>query len=653
MIGTSQRVQDAIAHLHIDTRGNKHRYNSPLRAGSDSKSFLLTIEGDEHGAYYDHVTEESGSLYELAMVLGVATPTRQAISSTKREYTGIKDYAVQHGLTDEQLKEWGWSQVVWCKRVALSFPTRNGVRYRYLDGDSSKPTYTSEKGYKSCWYGLNERDTIKTRLLDGFPLVFCNGEISTIAGQHHGIASVCVTSGEKSKIPHELMTELKATLFGWKITPKIIIALDCDNKGRHSSRGLIDQFQSEGFETIGIDLGLGYGGDLADFCMLHGYSSQSNLTQCALLPDEKPLPITSHHTVVGVDGLLALPQIKWLVPRVLPHNGLMAVYGRSGAHKSFYALDIALALATHSVVLYVAAEGQLGYKQRVESWQSVNHEQANFARFLLGTVDIFDGVMLDEFIATAKNVNPVLIVLDTLAMVSGIANENDTRDMNRIVTGLKRIVAECNSAVLIVHHTGKSGDDERGSSAFRGAMDVMVKLTNEGDIIKIECTKMKDASPFSDHYLKPKRIELGYENALGERVSSVVLEPTKGEQVATDGLTDSQKQTLRAIVALEKQGAPHTKRTITAIAQLTGTRTGTTSKHVEKFVKDGLVSKSEGAILPTPRAYQLTASTVATAPTIGTVSMEADNQNTLFDGSTEAWKHGSKQRQINLTHGHY
>jgi hypothetical protein len=651
--GTWQRVQSAIAHLHIETKGNKHRYNSPLREGSNSKSFVITINGDEHGAYYDHVSEDKGSLYDLAKLLGVATPTRQTIASTKREYAGIKDYAIQHGITEEQLKAWGWSQVFWCKRVALSFPTRNGTRYRYLDGDSSKPTYTSEKGYKSCWYGLHERDTIKTRLMDGLPLVFCNGEISTIAGQENGLASVCVTSGEKSKIPHELMTELKATLFGWDIKPKIIIALDCDDKGRHSARGLIDQFKNEGFETIGIDLGLGHGGDLADFCMLYGDSSQAQLAKCALLPEEKPIPTKSNHTVIGVDGLLALPQIKWLIPRVLPNNGLMAVYGRSGAHKSFYALDLALSLATHSVVLYVAAEGQLGYKQRVEAWQSINQERAQFARFLLGTVDIFDSVMLDEFVATVKDVKPVLVVLDTLAMVSGVANENDTRDMNRIVTGLKRVSVECDSAVMIVHHTGKSGDDERGSSAFRGAMDVMVKLTNEGDIIKVECTKMKDASPFSDHYLKPKRIELGYENALGERVSSLVLEPTKGEQVALNGLTDSQKQTLRAIVALEKQGASNTQRTVTAIARLTGTRTGTTSKHVEKFIKDGLASKNEAFILPTPRAYVLTASIHSTASTASSVLTEADNQSDLFGGGMEARKHGSNQRQINLNHGHY
>jgi len=655
-MSTKQRVLDALSHLNIKPDGdNKYRCDSPFRSGSNSNAFCLTIDDDEHGAYIDHVSGESGSLYELAQKLGVATPSRPTVASTKRAYTGMDDYARQHAVTKDTLIAWGWNHATHAGRVALSFTTENGTRYRYLDGANGKPIYRSEKGYKVCWYGLMEHDTVKTRLLAGMPLVLCNGEISTIAGQSHGLASICVTSGEKSKIPDELMTKLKAELFGWGVKPKIIIAMDCDDTGRNSARGLVHQLKREGFEAIAIDLGLGRGGDLADFCMLHEGESHARLAQCATLPDEKPTPTSSTYRIVDLNGLFDLPPIKWLIPRVLPKQGLMAVYGKSGTYKSFYALDMALTLATHSMVLYIAAEGQLGYKQRVQAWQSIRQEQATFFRLLLGTVDLYDSIALDALIEDVKRIKPVLIVIDTLAMVSGNANENDTRDMNRIVAGLKRLIAEGESAVMIVHHTGKAGDDERGSSAFRGAMDVMVKLTSEnsGDIVKVECTKMKDASAFKDFYLKPKRIELGYDDELGERLESVVLERTQGEQVAINGLTDSQKQTLRAIVALEKRGATDSERTVTAIARLTGVSTGTISKRIDKFVKDGLVTKNGAVILPTPQAYLLIASIPSTASTTSSVFEDTEKQSILILDDMEARKHGSNQRGINLNHGHY
>ncbi|MCU0480246.1 MAG: hypothetical protein MUE54_03440, partial [Anaerolineae bacterium] len=172
----------------------------------------------------------------------------------------------------------------------------------------------------------------------------------------------------------------------------------------------------------------------------------------------------------------------------------------------------------------------------------------------------------------------------------------------------------------------------------------------------VECTKMKDSSAFKDYYLKPKRIELGYDDELGERLESVVLERTQGEQVAINGLTDSQKQTLRAIVALEKRGATNTERTVTAIARLIGGRTGTISKHVQKLIADGLASKNGDFILPTPRAYVLTASIHSTASTASTAFENTEKQSNVFADDMEARKHGSNgsnQHATNLNNGHY
>jgi hypothetical protein len=70
--GTAGRVLAALKPYGLRDEGSgKYRSNSPLRPGSNSHGFTLTIDDDEHGAFYDHVSGEQGSLYDLANRLGI------------------------------------------------------------------------------------------------------------------------------------------------------------------------------------------------------------------------------------------------------------------------------------------------------------------------------------------------------------------------------------------------------------------------------------------------------------------------------------------------------------------------------------------------------------------------------------------------------
>jgi len=328
---TAYKVLDALAPYGLKQEHNgEWRCNSPFRAGSDSMSLCLTIANDgEHGAYHDHVSGENGSLYDLAQKLGI-TPSRHHIANTKREYASLKDYALAHGVSEETLRAWEWSETVIHKRKALQFKTPNGMRYRFIDGNP-KDVYISSKGYKPCWYGVNP--TLAERLKSGLPLILCNGEISTVSGQTHGLATICMTAGEKRNIPDNLLTKLKAYFHDLDVKPKIIIALDCDDKGRHSARGLMAQLRQHGFDTIAIDLDLGDKGDLADFCKLHEANSLTQITLCPPLPDETPIAIDMPFKILSRHEMYHLPPIEWLIPYRLPKSGLMAIYGDSGTFK--------------------------------------------------------------------------------------------------------------------------------------------------------------------------------------------------------------------------------------------------------------------------------------------------------------------------------
>ena len=135
-MSTANNVINAMQAYGIKQKSaNNYNSNSPLRANSDSMSFVLKIEDDEHGTYYDHVAEQGGSLYQLAEILGIDTP-KASVQNTKRAYDSPEDYARSHGITWEQLQSAGWQSVTHHKRPALLFNTLSGGRYRFLDGQS-------------------------------------------------------------------------------------------------------------------------------------------------------------------------------------------------------------------------------------------------------------------------------------------------------------------------------------------------------------------------------------------------------------------------------------------------------------------------------------------------------------------------------------
>lgn len=279
--------------------GDYRLKGNPLRPGSNSGGFKIRIHADGmYGCYFDHgPSGEHGSLYELAAALGIRYefPQREKAEHTHREYAGLSDYAAAHGIPDKVLIDAKWAEVTHQGRPALYFPTKNGIRVRYLDHGESKYT-NKETGYRSCWYGLDRA----LALLEGDPalyLTLCNGEVSTLCGQYHGIPAFCVTGGEKGSLRDDLLSELKDKIK----TEGLLIALDCDAKGIESSIGLIDQLETAGIKTWYADLGFDKGGDLADFCRLYGIDSVTALQ--ARMKEGRPVEKKANNGIVSIRDL--------------------------------------------------------------------------------------------------------------------------------------------------------------------------------------------------------------------------------------------------------------------------------------------------------------------------------------------------------------
>lgn len=211
--------------------------------------------------------------------------------------------------------------------------------------------------------------------------------------------------------------------------------------------------------------------------------------------------------VLSGDQVEAIPPPEPLVAEWLDLESLAVLYGRPGGGKSFLAIDIALHVATSSWwhhyavaggnVLYVAAEGRRGLGIRQRAWRMHNRHHAPIPniRWLPRAVNLLDPVNAQALIELAAEVQPTLVVIDTLArsMIGG--DENASRDMGRAVDAADRIKHRTGACVLLVHHSGKDqAQGARGHSSLLGAVDTELELKNAGDgILTLANTKQKES----------------------------------------------------------------------------------------------------------------------------------------------------------------
>lgn len=206
--------------------------------------------------------------------------------------------------------------------------------------------------------------------------------------------------------------------------------------------------------------------------------------------------------------LLTLEPPAPLVEDLLYLDSVAVIFGPSGGGKTFLALDLAFCVggalpwqgrAVHGgEVLYVLGEGRGGIGQRAKAWkQAFGADDPAGFRLFPEAVSLLDPGHVEAVAQWAAEHRPVLVVLDTLARAMPGGDENTARDMGAAIAGADAIRRASGACVLLVHHTGKDGLLERGSSALRAAADTVLPVKSSGGVITIGGpeTKQKDADP--------------------------------------------------------------------------------------------------------------------------------------------------------------
>ncbi|HLH23304.1 MAG TPA: AAA family ATPase [Chloroflexota bacterium] len=216
-------------------------------------------------------------------------------------------------------------------------------------------------------------------------------------------------------------------------------------------------------------------------------------------------------TLESLDDLAKRPPLEWQIEGYSVVGTLGVAYGPSGVGKTLLEMAENCCLASSKdfcgrktrggYVVHVLAEGASGALQRVQTWLK-HHPGADLSRlrFICEAVNLMEDAEVGALLAQIATLPepPVKITIDTMARCMVGGDENSSRDVGRVVAACDRIIAATGAHVRLVHHTGKGGEVERGSSALRGAAQTMLFLTANDGVLTLHCDKQRDGDEFED-----------------------------------------------------------------------------------------------------------------------------------------------------------
>jgi len=234
---------------------------------------------------------------------------------------------------------------------------------------------------------------------------------------------------------------------------------------------------------------------------------------------------------------------KWAIKKVLPLAEVGVVYGESGAGKSFFTLDMVMAVATgqpwrdHKVtqgtVAYICAEGAGGFALRIKAYgEHYGTDLSALPLHVLGDApNLLEKVDVRDLIAALRALGKVdVVVVDTLAQVTPGANENSGEDMGRALSHCKAIHRATGAMVLLVAHAGKdTSRGIRGWSGIKGALDVEISVERSDKYRSATLTKVKDGDGEGEEFPFTLESVVLDQDEDGDDITSCVLKA--GNQV--------------------------------------------------------------------------------------------------------------------------
>lgn len=251
------------------------------------------------------------------------------------------------------------------------------------------------------------------------------------------------------------------------------------------------------------------------------------------------------------------PPREAIVGNWLHRGDLAAAYGEGGSKKTYVfgcSLSVCVALGkdcmgfktTKTRVLIIDEEsGENRFSDRIAAAirgelgdETTDLKYVCLANFKLD--DPTDAVLVQSLI---EETGAGLVIIDALTDIMD-GDENSKQDTQPVFSALRKIADSTNAAIIIIHHSNKAGG-YRGSSAIKGAVDLMIEVKSEDGsrFINFKTVKERDIEKLSwaaeavwtddQFYLRPVDVQekITYSKAqsyvmrfLGEHASASIAE---------------------------------------------------------------------------------------------------------------------------------
>lgn len=231
--------------------------------------------------------------------------------------------------------------------------------------------------------------------------------------------------------------------------------------------------------------------------------------------------------LLSIDELvnLDLPERESIIAPFLPAQSLSMVFAPRGLGKSWFCMQLALAVADGRKffawdvpaarrVLYI--DGEMPQKTLVDRFRSLSHGLPSILDVLsserlwiddrgLNLNRVEDQARVSELLEQMDTLGrqPELIIIDNLSSMTSGGDENSNSELDNLLQFLVRLRHK-GFAILLVHHSGKGGD-QRGASRREDLLDTSIKLNavKNGEVLKgakfeVEFVKVRGERPNPD-----------------------------------------------------------------------------------------------------------------------------------------------------------
>lgn len=200
-------------------------------------------------------------------------------------------------------------------------------------------------------------------------------------------------------------------------------------------------------------------------------------------------------------------EVEWLVRELIPEAGFAIVSGKPKIGKSTLLFNLVKAtldgsqflgreVAKGPVMLLAFEEHEKQLANNLELC-GVNPGDENL---YIHTGDVFGEGVFDHLVDWVQEIQPKLIVVDTIFSMSNIETINDYKTVYDELRRFRNLARETGSTVVGVHHNNKSGSF-MGSQGIYGVVDTLISFVDFKDQRFIYSKGKSGQIPFNDQEL--------------------------------------------------------------------------------------------------------------------------------------------------------